>query len=168
MDDFLSKPFKAQELGEMLFRWLNAPRETDAADRSSSSRGKTRPDASAPSIAVAQACPTLDQAVLDRLRAELDEAFGELVDAYIFSSPDLIGTLAQAIAQADSVSARIHAHGLKSSSALYGALRLAKLCEGLENQAAEGDLTDAGVLYAAIEKEFAEVVARLNTCRSQP
>jgi len=168
MDDFLSKPFKAQELGEVLSRWLKkageeAPQPAEAV-----------PDAApAPCLAgdrtpppTVEDKPGLDISVLDQMRIDFGDAFGDLVDIYIDSSPEIIAVLGRAIDEGDSRSARINVHGLKSSSATYGALRLAALCKKLEDQASEGILADAENQFLAIKAEFATVVDLLGRYRA--
>jgi CheY-like chemotaxis protein/HPt (histidine-containing phosphotransfer) domain-containing protein len=164
MDDFLTKPFKAQELGEVLGRWLKLADAAQSGDTETNERRAMAVDSlPAPDLNK----PSLDRATLARMRDDFGDAFGELLDVFVESTPDIIATLGHAIAEGDIAAARIHAHGLKSSSASYGAMRLAMLCQRLEDQAREGQLVDSQRQLSAIEDEYASVVELLERYRAE-
>jgi len=163
MDDFLSKPFKAQELGEVLGRWLTA---SDIAEI-----GNKAVDAPAEYIEhlplTGNEPPSLDHRPLDLMRDDFGDAFAELMEVFVESTPDIIATLGQTIADGDLATARIHAHGLKSACANYGAMRLSMLCKQLENLAEDGQLVDYQGRLSAIEDEYAKVVTLLERYQAE-
>ena len=157
MDDFLAKPFKAQELGEVLGRWLAAD-NVEAA----SSKMEDRPAERVERLPLSgKESPSLDYGPLDLMRNDFGDAFAELLDIFVESTPDIIAILGQSIANGEIATAGIHAHGLKSSCANYGAMRLSMLCKQLEQQADNGQLADLQEQLSAIEDEYAKVVALL-------
>jgi HPt (histidine-containing phosphotransfer) domain-containing protein len=86
---------------------------------------------------------------------------GELIDAYLSESPDLLEAL-----RAGSGDELIRAaHTLKSTSASFGANSLAALCSQLEQAAGHGDRPED--LVAAAEREYAEVRSALLTARER-
>jgi HPt (histidine-containing phosphotransfer) domain-containing protein len=95
------------------------------------------------------------------MRNDFGDAFAELLDIFVESTPDIIAILGQSIANGEIATAGIHAHGLKSSCANYGAMRLSMLCKQLEQQADNGQLADLQEQLSAIEDEYAKVVALL-------
>ncbi len=159
MDDFLSKPFKAQELGEVLGRWLPL---ADAAG-AGSEEGPLAPAQPEPRQTTES---SLDPAVLEQMRHDYGDAFAELLDVFVESTPDVLVNLGHAIEAGDSGALRIHAHGLKSSSASYGAIRLSALCQELETQAGEGLSADSRKRLAEIEGEYALVRTLLERYRA--
>jgi len=166
MDDFLSKPFKAQELGEVLGRWLKvAEAAEDGGDPGSEAEEQVKAAESLPPLLMNK--PSLDRAPLDRMRDDFGDAFGELLDVFVETTPDIIAALGHALADGDIATARIHAHGLKSSSASNGAMRLSMLCQKLEDQAREGHLVDSQWQLSAIEDEYARVVELLEQYRAE-
>jgi HPt (histidine-containing phosphotransfer) domain-containing protein len=104
---------------------------------------------------------TLDPAAL----AELLESVGndrdflvELVDTYLLDSPHLVAALRSGLASMDAASVRRAAHTLKSTSATFGAARLAALSREIEAAATGGDLSGLPPSIDAAAAEY-EVVA---------
>ncbi|NTV95716.1 MAG: response regulator, partial [Thiobacillus sp.] len=141
MDDFLSKPFKPDELAGVLARWLRAP--------VSGAAGAAR------SMAGAEAPPGLDMATLDELKAALGDDFSDMVQVYLDATPPMLAELAAAGERGDAKEVTRIVHGLRSSSATFGALHLAELAHGLEKRARAGEFTAAEI--AAIEAEAGRV-----------
>jgi PAS domain S-box-containing protein len=138
MDDFLSKPFKPDDLAGVLARWLGGPVAPGAA-----------------TTAVAG----LDRAVLDELMAGLDEDFAPVLAIYLESTPNMLAELAAASQAGDAAVVARVAHGLRSSSASFGASALANLAHALEVHAREGRVSQAEI--AALEEEYRRVETAL-------
>jgi HPt (histidine-containing phosphotransfer) domain-containing protein len=107
---------------------------------------------------------TLDRAAL----AELLETVGgdrefleELIDTYLGDSPSLLADLRAGMSAGDAAAVRRAAHTLKSTSATFGATRLATTCREIEAAAAADELVDLGPLAEAAETEYAGVAAEL-------
>lgn len=101
---------------------------------------------------------TLDQAAL----AELLETVGddheflvELIATYLGDSPGLVAGMRSGLASGDAAEVRRAAHTLKSTSATFGAARLASMSREIEAAAAAGDLAGLApqVEVAAVEYE---------------
>ena len=105
MDDFLAKPFQANELSDKLRKWVKV--ET---------RG------------------TVDWAVLHDLSAKTNTTIASrLIQSFLKTLPASLDAIRTALKSQDNQSLRAWAHQLKSSSASLGALELNKLCIRLED-----------------------------------
>ena len=137
MDDYVSKPIHSEELAAALGRC--APREGGVLD----------PDA------------------LAQLRERVgDHAFVlELVDTFLGDAPALLKTLRGALEDAKRL--RRAAHTLKSNGRVFGAKRLAELCQELEAKAKAGSLAGAAELVARIDGEYARVDRALRAARRE-
>ena len=117
----------------------------------------------------------LDQAtfagLLDSLGGDVD-FLSELVEAYLTSSPELMGSMRQAIASGEATALQRAAHSLKTGSASFGALAFAAQCKELEELAKTGALGGAAEKYEALEAGYAQVEAalqaRVDSARSAP
>ena len=159
MDDYLSKPFTQQALGQTLSRWITLPRaallhhdetpvpppaaRTDTADISAAGRN------------------VINRQALDNIRAlsadNGDALLDRVLHAYVDDTPAHLQTLRQAIDVGNAGNLRKAAHSLKSSSANVGAETLAQLCKDME-KLGRNDTTDgAAVLLNDMEREFQAV-----------
>ncbi|MYM74834.1 response regulator [Duganella sp. FT134W] len=144
MDDYLSKPFTQQALGQTLSRWISLPR------------------VSAPAAALAEAPPPddepINQQALDNIRA-LSPANGDallerVLHAFLHDTPGQLRTLRQALAAGDAEQLRKTAHSLKSSAANVGATALAQRSKELEQLGRNDTTAGAAVLLADMERSF--------------
>ena len=106
----------------------------------------------------------LDPTAMERLLGMSggDRGFvAELIDEYLSDAPGLIGHLRYATGD-ELIRA---AHTLKSTSATFGAARLAAICSDLERAAKDGDRP--ADLVAAAEGEYAGVRSALQTERER-
>lgn len=146
MNDYLTKPFKPEQMYDLLHRW--APLSA------------VRPGA-AP-----KAVPTpasLDRSVLNELR-ELDDdgdLFAELVKNFLTETPRRLHEIVTAIEKSDGEALAAVAHKLRGSSGCYGAMRLTDLCQSLELQAQRGAFSLAERTLTMIETETEKVAALL-------
>jgi PAS domain S-box-containing protein len=150
MDDYLTKPIRADELASALARVAPRPRPPEQAEEP------------APEDA-------LDGSVLERLQASLGdsgpEAVGDLIDTFLAEAPGLISTFHRALARRDAVEMHRAAHTLKSNAATFGAIRLAALSRELEALGKAAALEDAGDLLGRTEAEFDRVRSALEALR---
>jgi len=155
MDDYLSKPFTQQALGQTLSRWISLPRAAWPLQEASPASASS---AAAPSMPPAPADSLINHQALNNIRA-LSPANGSallerVLHAYLRDTPGHLNTLRNAIAARDTGSLRKAAHSLKSSSANVGAEALAQLCKDME-QLGRNDIIDGtDNLLAALEREF--------------
>ncbi|PZO45618.1 MAG: hypothetical protein DCF17_00780 [Shackletoniella antarctica] len=152
MDEYVSKPIRPQELAQVLSQcWpLSAASETPLP-------------ASAPELA----SPTLDALVLDELKKTLGddtgEVVGELIDFYLADTPPLLESMQTAVGQHDFEVLQRLAHGLKSSSASLGALRLSQLCQHLESMETLENTEQVVNTLACLEAEYHAVESALRS-----
>ena len=149
MDDYLTKPYTAAQLMDMLDKWLNArlgAGPTAGADLA------TEADCSN-----ARSADALDRQALDSIRQAVptqgDSLVERVVRRYLDQSPGLIAGLRAAAAAGDQDILGRVAHSLKSSSATIGARAVAALCREIETAVRSGqrrpDLADIDRLEAA-------------------
>ncbi len=156
MDDYLAKPFKAEELRQLLERWLRPAQTGPAREAPSPPREEAPPSGGSGPV---------DPAALDSIRA-MQPARGEqlvrqLVAAYLDNAAGLLRALEQGYAAGNVDAIRAAAHPFKSSSAQMGALRLAELCRAVEMAARNQQYDASGTALAEIREEFAAVRAAL-------
>ena len=84
----------------------------------------------------------LDGTVLARFRADLAEAFPQIVQVFLRDSAKLLEDLRQGLEEGAAERVRRAAHTLASGSASFGATGFAARCRALEQQAKAGRLAD--------------------------
>ncbi len=167
MDDYLSKPFKLDQILVVLERWLPksdaAPVSTSVVESSLPSpepEVTVVPVAAAPQGIEPEQCP-IDQRALDNIRAlqmeGLPDMLTQIIQIYLSEAPVLLERLAEGISADDAPGVRGAAHSLKSSSANLGALQISDFCKTLENRGREGSLAGAQPLLTQIKAEFVRV-----------
>jgi CheY-like chemotaxis protein len=145
MDDYLAKPFKEEQLWNVLVKWIKRE-NTDVIET------ETKPPDS-----------TLDIAVLDNIRRlqrpGAPSLLHKVVSIFLAEGPELLQTMRGAIATGDDTALLRAVHKLKSSGANLGAVKLAELCKAMEAQAQAGRL--GALSMEQIDAEFARVQAAL-------
>jgi len=165
MDDYLSKPFSMDGLGEVLSRWLPASEaEGGSRDDVPDPRTKTAMAAlSSPALTPVQG--RIDTAYLDVIRAMQRPGKADLlktiIGQYIEDGVCQIEIMRQGYAGGDTAAVRGASHRLKSSSANLGALWLAEDCKELEYICKEGRLPDDTTLITKIEAGYREARIQL-------
>jgi CheY-like chemotaxis protein/HPt (histidine-containing phosphotransfer) domain-containing protein len=150
MSDYLSKPFKAAQLSQLLERWA----------RPSSSTGAVTPPADAgTSLHHGSA---IDSKVFDDLRDPRAGIGGNdfatsLIELYLVESASRMTALKEAAAQRDWPLVKFIAHSLKGSSSSVGANGLADICGELEKRARQTSVDGTPELVRALEDEFTRV-----------
>jgi CheY-like chemotaxis protein/HPt (histidine-containing phosphotransfer) domain-containing protein len=162
LDDYISKPVRIQELVQAL---QNVRQQTNNGEWSQmvNKPAHVSNDGGA-SLAAAPFAPdpvTFDDSVLEQFRMLAGEAgnalVGDLIDLFLRETPDLIGSMHQALASQDMESWMRTTHSLKSSSAQLGALKLSALCKEGEIKGREGRSINLTELLAHIEAEYEQV-----------
>jgi len=148
MNDFLSKPFKQQQLLEILEKWLGLDGQKD----------KKEVPAAATAAGGTPYEDIIDSRALDNIRSlETENNPGileKVISIYLQEAPDIIQELRRAIADEDFETVRRKAHYFKSGSANLGALKLAELCKELEFMGKGKELTNADNILKRIEHFF--------------
>lgn len=151
MNGYISKPFKQNQLAELLQSWLPQARKSQKGDDNS----KT------------DAGGVLDSEAIKQLR-DLKKSTGrnilsKVADHFRKQSPEDVRNLRGALEVQDAKTLQFIAHGLKSSSANLGAVELSHQCRKLEEVARNGQLEEADNLVAAIESNLADVMEALDS-----
>jgi len=148
MDDFLSKPFKASELGELLKRWLKPAGAADF-NQIATEAAEAVSTLGEPQVA------HINQAVLDAARADFGEDFAEVLDTFLTTTPDSINDLIRAQQQGEMKELTRIAHGIKASANFFGLIHLADLAVAIENRTRHAHETvDVAATIAALKAEY--------------
>ena len=174
MDDFLPKPFARAQLVDMLGRWLNRSQAPPLAITAAAGVPATPPvaavfDASpassgavaAPAAATRPAGPALDAALFAQLADTMGDELPLLIDDFVASTRAMLADLALPAALDDVKGVTRHAHTLKSSAAMLGAMQLSKMARELEAATKRGELAVLASALAEMRLEFERIRAEL-------
>ena len=157
MDDYLSKPFKQDEIRKKIEKWSTVASNLFPEDGAEPSVQRSEKN---------EASSPIDSTVLDTLRElQIDgepDIIKKITDAYLRSSEPLVTNLRQAVIDENFEVVHNSAHSLKSSSANVGALKLSEVCKELEMNCKETKYDNAADLASDIETEFVRVKNTLN------
>ncbi len=168
MDDYVSKPIEIDHL-------VAALRKCPAlAATASPIAGAAEPPTGGVDRAHEQDGGTvLERAALKSLSGLIGgdpKAMAELIQSFLDEAPGLRHDLRQAVAEQDARLLRMAAHTLKSSARDFGAIRLAMVCQELEDCGRSGQLTGATERLRRFEVEYGPVHAALereiDVCRA--
>ncbi|MCP3870379.1 MAG: response regulator [Gammaproteobacteria bacterium] len=158
MNDYLSKPFKQEQLHLCLERWLGdrPPKESPLETTTPSPKQHAEENGKVKQI---------DEKALDLIRAlqrpGRPDILQKVVSLYLGNSPELLQSLKTAIENDEPADVRASAHSLKSSSANLGAKSLAVLFKSLEEMGRDQAIANAKAKFTEVESVFAQVVKEL-------
>ncbi len=156
MDDYLSKPIKADLLREKLAHWLiNESYDIDINENLTLEK-KTTDNRSA------KRSPIIDQAAFDTLKDIMEEEFNDLIESYLEDAPKLLDDIKQSARDADLEVLILAAHTLKSSSSNIGGAALADLALSIEILGKENNLTEASELIPELQSTLTLTITALN------
>ncbi|MBL8398401.1 MAG: response regulator [Candidatus Accumulibacter sp.] len=159
MNDYLSKPFRRDQLMTTLARWL---------PRLALSAHPTDPVA-LPGITPAPDETLIDHGALDNIRqlpgTDGNRLVDRVIDAYIKDTPLRLSQLQAANLAGDLQALRKAAHTLKSASANVGAKRLSRLCQEIEESARNGHFDGILERLTSVNDEFPRVRVALDALR---
>ncbi len=141
MDDYLSKPIKAEELTRLLSRWAGGRhREAGGVETA----GGHSPDESR------------DENALDQLKAydPSGTLVADLCRLFLQETPRRLNEMAQAAEAGDVERIGFAAHTLKSTCWIIGARRMGQIALDLEDQAGAGKLVRPREQVAELAQEF--------------
>ncbi|GAW67238.1 signal protein [Geoanaerobacter pelophilus] len=153
MDDYLSKPFAAEQLCAVLQRWL--PGKVVQPDAAATA------DVAALPVETVQVSAVDEPPVFDRAgllyRLGDPEFVGIFVEKYLASTEQLLGLLQQAIANGDRDAMHLQSHSIKGAAASIGAEVMRGIAYEMEKKAAQQeDVEGMERLYGNLEEAFAE------------
>ncbi len=186
MNDYLSKPFKAEELRDILEKWLVLPEEVDLEEEVPDLPEIDLPGAVSEPISIPaippmksslkpepepgqkpEQKPSIDQAVLNSLKMLQEEGgpdiLHEFINLYLDDAPGLIKKIQEAVAQCDCAALRLNAHTLKSSSGLLDATVLSDICKALEYRGTVEDTDNISELAHKMGDEYKQVEVQLSS-----
>ena len=137
MDDYLSKPLRLEELGQMLNRWL--PLLTSPADEVQSSVPAPMGAASTDALSV------WDAAALGQLVGDNPAMQRRLLEKFLLNAQQQVSAVVAAAAEGECAAVADVAHTLKSAARTVGAMLLGELCQAMETA---GRASDAPVCTA--------------------
>ncbi len=154
MDDYISKPFKQDELANALRAWLTPA----SMARGATKKPEAEIDIDREVPVEPSGNPAIDKGVFNNLLEVLGERdFTEVIAVYVEDTADTINKLSRACESADVKTLERLAHSTKSASAKVGALTLSGMAKELEAQARGGELVGAQMRIDALQAEFERV-----------
>lgn len=101
--------------------------------------------------------PKAWQPILEAQRPGRPDILAKMLRLYLEDSRKLVDSLLTALAERDGQALQESAHGLKSCSAMVGAVRLSELCDQLEGLRTSQSLEEASTLIPVVRQEFDRV-----------
>ncbi len=154
-NDYLPKPFRQQQLDELLDRWMNRTADEPATRATAAEAGETIDDAA-----------VLDMTVIGRIREMEQRGAARLLDrlikTYLTTAAKLVADAESALERGDADALRHAVHTLKSSSANLGATSLSKRFGALELHARSRRLHVARRDWADARQAFDRAVQALH------
>lgn len=150
MEDYITKPVKIEELVDALERsrpMLPPPTETEAVAQDSA--------------------PVLDQSAIDSLVAVMDKEVTGVLDVFLDNAAKLMSEIEQSARHGSAEGLKSAAHTLKSSSAMFGAMRLSNVCKELELLGRTGAVDGAQDKARHAKAEYEQAVAALKAARDR-
>ena len=156
MDEYLSKPFTQDQLGDMLRRWLAPARAPGAAGGAAGGASAQPPREG-----------VLDEEALATLRQLRPGLLERVIDAWLEQAPGLCQDMQLAARSGDGALLYRAAHSLKNGCANVGARDLSQLCAELEQRGRLGELDDIADPVAELQQLFERTSAALHALRAQ-
>ncbi|MZP29236.1 response regulator [Heliobacterium undosum] len=162
MDDYISKPFKRDDLWRILRRWMPVEAEPlIAATTEGTALGAETAPADATAKTPAEEAQTLDMVMLDEIRTDWVDprdprALVQLFEMFFGNIDDLFRNLEEGWQNRDAEKFVIAAHSLKSVGANFGAKRFSLLSLELEKMGHEGRFDDVDGKIEQLKLEFDE------------
>ncbi|HEX8826137.1 MAG TPA: Hpt domain-containing protein [Archangium sp.] len=104
--------------------------------------------------------PAFDVKQLEKLRVLQDEsepnAVANLARGFLSRASQRLGRMRALLSSGDAATLANEAHGLASSSGMFGLMRVRVHCKALENFVRDEGLADAGPLLADLERAYLE------------
>ena len=155
MDDYISKPFKADELVEVIYRAMAAD-TGDALDE----------DATLGTDTTVAGCPIDVDMLLARCMGNASFA-QSLLDELVSSGPDLVAQIAAHVSAGEAEAAADTAHALKGAAAIMAAEHVRAIAEGMETAGFSGDIEDVASSIEGLRTEMQSCLDAIPGIRSE-
>lgn len=150
MDDYLSKPVKADALTEMLAKWLS--HDTTVEDKPQQSH---------------ETAIIMNPTTLHDIRDLLGESFEAMIESFIRNGEAYIKTMREALSLGDRRMLARAAHPLKSSSLQIGAEALGARAREIEHAATDASESDLAQRISALDSLFVSTCQKAReACRT--
>ncbi len=160
MDDYVSKPFRGEELRAMLDRWLLIGEVEDQVGTAVD--GATADGEAVDSEPASPALHPEPLAAARRLGSKTGEDLaGEMIGIFKREGAERVATMRRALAEKDHRTLTSVAHALGGSAVYLGAAALAKLCRELEEMAQLEDQVGCEAGFETLEAEHRRVLNEL-------
>ena len=156
MDDYLSKPVRTDQLGEMVKRWL----PSDDAPTPTSFGAVDWEEVDVLDVELGQ-CVYDDQA-LARLVGDEPELLAEVRQRFIVSALNTVDEMRRAASEGNTATLCDLAHRLSSSCRMIGAVALGDCCSRIERAGPGCSPSEMHRLMAQLEDALAHVMTRLS------
>ncbi len=167
MDDYLSKPFKREELMAILGKWLGVGKKKSLKDgRGAKNKGgrienihesevieEVIAEKETPAVIDHNAIQTIKDLQMDGKPSIL----AKIVNTYLSSTQSNINKLKGITNDGELKEFQFFAHTLKSSSASVGAIHMSEICKDFEMACINNTVDDTDYYIRAIESEFLKV-----------
>jgi len=104
---------------------------------------------------------TLDDKVIDRLKQDMGEDAGMVIESYVESIDEFLSDIENRTVRTSSDDLHRWAHTIKSSAASIGAMRLAHLAAQMENSYRDRVQIDLGAQLQSMQQEYQRLNASL-------
>ena len=153
MDDYLSKPFKEEELAVVLRRCLHVQKIPIASKTSHSPTQSSEP------------VDVLDRSVLSSIRNlssdKMPDPLTVYTEIFLRNTPDLISGIKAAVESGDPESVVMPAHSLISYSGHLGAKTLEARCREIHEMGRAQQMTGANDVWIELNEQYTKAVAAL-------
>ncbi len=153
MDDYLSKPFKLDQLRQMLIKWVSdrnshaKPTAIDVPDKGFENKNLSD--------------VVVEPSVIEELRmlekASGKKFFSKSLQKFFANSPKYIQAMELALEKGDFDSMSFNAHTFKGTSGFMGAIKLSSLCLKMEQKAKKRDSNGLENILEEIKNEYQKV-----------
>lgn len=155
MDDYLSKPVRTDQLGEMIRRWLPA----DDALPITTSGAVDCEEVEVLEVELGQCI--YDPRALESLVGDDAALLAELRQRFVASALDTLDEMRRAASNGNTATLRDLAHRLSSSSRMIGAMAMGECCHRIERAGADSSPSEMHRFMAQLEDALAHVMTRL-------
>ena len=152
MDDYLSKPFKFDQLKMVLNKWARNGKGILEEEKKEKKK---------------DVIVSVDQKVIEDMKIlgkmAKKDVLGNAIRRFFENSPKYIDGMENALREGDQEALRFNAHTLKGTSGFMGANMLSHLCYELEMAARKGEIHSSSQLIESIKKEYQKVLKELSS-----
>ena len=154
MDDYLTKPVRLSDLGDVVDRWLRPNPDVSVGDPGTGRSGTDDPVTDDPvTDDPGVGAPVLDETIVAGLRSLGPKFLAGLVPVFLDAVPQRVGAVHAAVAASDRAALSEAAHAFGGSAANMGAGRVTAICRQLETAATTGGLAEAPALLERLDHE---------------